>query len=575
MSNLSPYVGRFFDELQLAADVQEGHSYKAFLRGAVSAFLEHETPETAFAVYRAFFDSYRITIPGQKDPFIDLVDILRNYEATAATLIDKQRDHFIHAVNVFLTGLSIYAESDAYRKAFQSAVPEKNYIYAYQTPHEEFFFRWGVAALFHDVGYPVEIVGHQINRFIRMVADVDGDDVRVRAQIRYENFSELNHIREVVPKRPFTRAYYDAYESCSYIDLLTPNDLLAHHIHLTLGTDLVETKKAVNRFVDDMAASGFVDHGYYSAMIILKWYGYAIQMSGDHPERFYWPILDSATAILLHNYYRNVLQKKPFDLGPLAAKRNPVAFLLILCDELQEWNREAHGILTRTFTLADTVHLSLKNGYLSATYVTRHGHLPEKFCGEKIQLLRGLLDLDAIFPKGFEVDAESLDSFEPFKPQLQQVTARPLLKDIELLAIAIHARYCEKQLQDHPERPLDYPDFSQLPDDLKYSNLRQAQNICDRLEQVGYRLGPKGQRGAVKEFPPELVEFMAELEHEDWMAERLSRGWKLGERNVEQKTSPYLVPYDQLSEEIKEYDRDAVRNIPALAERGGMAVYGN
>ena len=516
-----------------------------------------------------------ITLPGKNDPFIDLVDILRNYEATAATLIDKQRDHFIHAVNVFLTALSIYAGSEAYRKAFDSAVPEKNYIYAYQTPHEEFFFRWGVAALFHDVGYPVEIVGHQINRFIRMVADADGDEVRVKAQIKFENFSELNHIREVVPKRPFTRAYYDAYESCSYIDLLTPNDLLAHHVHQTLGTDLMETKKAVDRFVDDMAASGFIDHGYYSAMIILKWYGYAIQRSGDHPERFYWPILDSATAILLHNYYRNVLQKKPFNLGPMAAQKNPIAFLLILCDELQEWNREAHGILTRTFTLADTVHLSIKDGYLSATYVTRHGHLPPKFCQEKIELLQGLLDLKAIFPLGFDVDAESLDSFEPFKPQLQKVNARPLLKDIELLAIAIHARYCEKQLQDHPERPLDYPDFSQLPDDLKYSNLRQAQNICDRLEQVGYRLGPKGRKGAVKEFPPELVEFMAELEHEAWMQERLSRGWKLGERNAEKKTSPYLVPYDQLSEEIKDYDRDAIRNIPALVERGGMAVYGN
>ncbi|MBR3136069.1 MAG: hypothetical protein IKG32_03530 [Clostridia bacterium] len=575
MSNLSPFVDRFFDELALAADLQDGHSYKAFLRGAVTAFLEHETPETAFAVYRAFFDSYRITLPGKSDPFIDLVDILRSYEATAATLIDKQRDHFIHAVNVFLTGLSIYAENPAYRHAFESAVPEKNYIYAYQTPHEEFFFRWGVASLFHDVGYPVEIVGHQINRFIRMVADADGNEVKVKAQIRFENFSELNHIREVVPKRPFTRAYYDAYESCSYIDLLTPNDLLAHRIHQTLDTDLMETKKAVDRFVDDMAASGFIDHGYYSAMIILKWYGYAIQMAGDHPERFYWPILDSATAILLHNYYRNVLQKKPFDLGPMDPKKNPVAYLLILCDELQEWNREAHGIITRTFTLADTVHLSLRDGFLSATYVTRHGRLPEKFSAEKVELLRGLLDLGALFPRGFEVDAESLDSFETFKPQLREINARPLLKDIELLAIAIHARYCEKQLQDHPDRPLDYPDFSQLPDDLKYSNLRQAQGICDRLEQVGYRLGPKGGKDPVEVFPPELLEFMAELEHEAWMQERLSRGWKLGERNAAQKTSPYLVPYDQLSEEIKDYDRDAIRNIPALAARVGMAVYAN
>ena len=575
MSNLSPFVNRFFEELELSADVQEGHSYKSFLRGAVSAFLENEAPETAFAVYRAFFDSYRITIPGRDDPFIDLVDILRNYEATAATLIEKQRDHFIHAVNVFLTGLSIYAESEAYRAAFTGAVPEKNYIYGYQTAHEEFCFRWGVASLFHDVGYPVEIVGNQINRFIRMIADADGNEVKVKAQIRFENFQELNHIREVVPKRPFTRAYYDAYESCSYIDLLTPNDLLAHRVHLTLGTDLPATKEAIDRFVDDMAASGFIDHGYYSAMIILKWYGYAIQMSGDHPERFYWPVLDSATAILLHNYYKNVLQKAPFSLGPLDARKNPVAYLLILCDELQEWNREAHGILTRTFTQADTVHLSVKNGYLSATYVTRRGHLPEKFCQEKVELLNGLLDLKSIFPLGFDVDAESLEAFETMKPQLQKLTARPLLKDIELLAIAIHARYCEKQLLDHPERPLDYPDFSQLPDDLKYSNLRQAQNICDRLEQVGYRLGPKGGKDAVKEFPPELVELMAELEHESWIEERLGRGWKLGSRNVDEKTSPYLVPYDQLDEEIKEYDRDAIRNIPSLVERGGMAVYAN
>ena len=575
MSNCLAFTEDFFDSLTMYQDAEEGHFYKTYLRQAVRSFLENETQENAFAVYRAFFDSYRMTLPGREDPFVDLVDVLRSYEATAATLIDKQRDHFIHSVNVFITGLSIWAENSRFREAFQAAVPEDGYTKGFPTPEEEFFVRWGIAALFHDVGYPVEIVGHQINRFIRMVTDADGDEIKVKAQIRYENFNELNHIKEIIPKRRFTRDYYDAYESCSYIDLLTPLDLLAHRIHQAFGTDLARTKAALDGFADQMAASGFIDHGYYSAIIVLKWYGCAVQRAQKSPQRFYWPVVDSAAAILLHNYYRNGMQKAPFSLGPMRPQDDPIAFLLILCDELQEWNREAHGILTRTFTLADTVHLSLKDGYLSATYVTRHGHLPEKFCAEKIELLQGLLDLPAIFPKGFEVDAESLDSFEAFKPQLQKVTARPLLKDIELLAIAIHARYCEKQLQDHPERPLDYPDFSQLPDDLKYSNLRQAQNICDRLEQVGYRLGPKGGKGAVKEFPPELVEFMAELEHETWMAERLSRGWRLGERNAEKKTSPYLVPYDQLSEEIKDYDRDAIRNIPALADRGGMAVYAN
>ena len=573
MSNLAPFTQRFFDALELREDAENGHSYKAYLRQSALAFLAHETPETAFAVYRSFFDTYRLTLPGKSDPFLDLVDVLRSYESTAATLIDKQRDHFIHSVNVFLTGLSVYGENEFFRAAFRKAVPEAGYTRAFPTVEEEFFFRWGVASLFHDMGYPVEIVGHQINRFIRMVADADGDETKVKAQIRFENFRELNHIREVLPKRAFTRDYYDAYESCSYVDLLTPLDLLSHRIHLCFGTDMDMTRDALDKFTDVMAASGFIDHGYYSALIVLKWYGYAIQCCAEEPQRFFWPVLDSASAILLHNYYRNSLQKPPFSLPPMAAERDPIAFLLILCDELQEWNREAHGILTRTFTLADTVDLSLGKDRLAATFVTRRGRLPETFCREKKELLRHVLAVDGVFPAGLEIDAASLDDLAPLLPLVREVSPRPLLAEVELLAIAIHARYNEKQLADHPDRPLDYPDFSALPDDLKYSNLCQAQGIYEKLELIGCVLRPKGAPGALKGFSPAQVELMAEYEHERWVRERISRGWRNGRRDVEHKTSPYLIPYEDLTEEIKDLDRDAVRNIPALADRIGMAVY--
>ena len=184
-----------------------------------------------------------------------------------------------------------------------------------------------------------------------------------------------------------------------------------------------------------------------------------------------------------------------------------------------------------------------------------------------------MLAVDGIFPAGLDVDAESLDSFSSLTPQLRELSPRPLLRDLELLAIAIHARYNEKQLIDHPERPLAYPDFSTLPDDLKYSNLRQAQGIYDKLEMIGCELRPKGGKGAIRSFTPEQVERLAVHEHEQWMAERLARGWTLGERDMEHKRSPYLVPYDELTEEIKDYDRDAVRNIPALCDRIGMAIY--
>jgi hypothetical protein len=143
------------------------------------------------------------------------------------------------------------------------------------------------------------------------------------------------------------------------------------------------------------------------------------------------------------------------------------------------------------------------------------------------------------------------------------------------LAAAIHDLYNQKQLERHPEKALAYPSFSDLPDALKYSNLRQARGIAQKLQRMGWEIRPTGSPGEIiKEIPDDAVETLAVLEHEDWMRERLEFGWIYGEdRNAENKTSPYLVPYDELSEEIKDLDRDTIRNIPALLDSIGAAAY--
>ena len=54
----------------------------------------------------------------------------------------------------------------------------------------------------------------------------------------------------------------------------------------------------------------------------------------------------------------------------------------------------------------------------------------------------------------------------------------------------------------------------------------------------------------------ELTEKIAENVHDVWSRERMAQGWKYGpERNDEKKTHPCLLPYAQLPEEEKEYDR--------------------
>jgi hypothetical protein len=40
----------------------------------------------------------------------------------------------------------------------------------------------------------------------------------------------------------------------------------------------------------------------------------------------------------------------------------------------------------------------------------------------------------------------------------------------------------------------------------------------------------------------------------------------------DQKTTPWLVPYAQLSEDMKEFDRDPVRKIPVLLARIDLKV---
>jgi hypothetical protein len=56
-----------------------------------------------------------------------------------------------------------------------------------------------------------------------------------------------------------------------------------------------------------------------------------------------------------------------------------------------------------------------------------------------------------------------------------------------------------------------------------------------------------------------LLELLAKNNHENWAAQRLSEGWKYGPRRSDiKKEHPGLIPYEELSESEKEYDRITV-----------------
>lgn len=68
----------------------------------------------------------------------------------------------------------------------------------------------------------------------------------------------------------------------------------------------------------------------------------------------------------------------------------------------------------------------------------------------------------------------------------------------------------------------------------------------------------------------QLLEKLAEQVHITWMNQRIKEGWSYGPvRDDEKKQTPCIVPYNELSENEKEYDRNTVKTtIKALYSLG-------
>ncbi len=145
----------------------------------------------------------------------------------------------------------------------------------------------------------------------------------------------------------------------------------------------------------------------------------------------------------------------------------------------------------------------------------------------------------------------------------------------ELLAQAIHQAYVRMQIASGATRGTSESllPWNELREDLKASNRDQAADIPQKLKAIGYRLVPQPE-GEIdpKEFTPEQIEELAEREHQRWMRERENAGWRLGPKNVEDRTSPYLVPWTELSEDVKDYDRHAVRILPSILAKADFRI---
>jgi hypothetical protein len=148
----------------------------------------------------------------------------------------------------------------------------------------------------------------------------------------------------------------------------------------------------------------------------------------------------------------------------------------------------------------------------------------------------------------------------------------------EILARAFHQDYLlmQKNLGMTKENNPSLVPWEELPEHIKESNRRQADDVGKKLKKVQCDAKPLTDWDAeLFEFTPEEIEILAQMEHERWLNERRREGWTYapGPKDLERKKSPYLVDWDKLPEDIKNYNRDAMRSLPVFLAGVGFQIF--
>jgi len=241
-------------------------------------------------------------------------------------------------------------------------------------------------------------------------------------------------------------------------------------------------------------------------------------------------------------------------------------------ESIQAWT----DILAADIAASDVIVLGIGGGAISLAEYRMALAL-----GAKVGLLRNsggaagemLMDRDwCTSPLLFElpVDAMSIRAFVESRP-------KPLDDEIRTtIARAIHEAYRDNQSAAAVSENPSLAEWNDLNEDLKDSNRLQADHIEAKLALLGCTVARPGAPGRKvrRKFSRREVEFLAEMEHGRWVAERTLAGWVPGpEKNVARRVSPYLVAWSELPEDIREIDRRTVRQIPDFLAQAGLEIH--
>jgi hypothetical protein len=116
-------------------------------------------------------------------------------------------------------------------------------------------------------------------------------------------------------------------------------------------------------------------------------------------------------------------------------------------------------------------------------------------------------------------------------------------------------------------------DWAHLDEAHRRANRRQAADIGPKLHLIGCGIMPRGEHDDPFEFADDEVARLARQEHVRWAEAARADGWQYARvRDDDRKLSPYLVDWEDLSDDGRAQCRYAVLDIPEILAEAGFHV---
>lgn len=278
--------------------------------------------------------------------------VFKRYESFMRAI--GRRDHFIHQFEVFLLGWFIFCaligRTQSKQLEIESLAP---------LDPEVFFKIWLLAAMGHDLGYPLQETPEIIEEL-----SILHNDLNLKETARFYNLISKLAKNE------------DGQQPLLMQDLLNEKGgEIAQQIIIGIRQTLRITQSE-SQTIGDRLTNSANNHGYLSALLfgekLMNHFAplgsFDEETNGDLQALWQYRLLLAAIALHhLKKQHRKIIEKINFSA-------NPFAYLLFISDNLQEWTRHPGVQPGKTDPITFLTDCKTQRSNIILTFVTRHDY---------------------------------------------------------------------------------------------------------------------------------------------------------------------------------------------------------